>query len=263
MFEITKQSKWLLCLSMLVVIVGCQGEKPEDAWTPAPLTDELAEDPDARAIVQGLVDFIRNQPEIAVEALVSYEAPQEFGQKLEFDLLQRVALARPDRMRWTTVHDDGVMDTAWISDGRFTMLKQPANLWGQIDGPTTNREMLDVLVDDYELDVPFGELLNAGELERLWLGDEVTELSWIGEAWVQGHWTHHIAMNRPGVEVEVWVQKGERPFPAKLTIDYTDVEGRPSYAARFRKWTTEIPASVDFTFTPPPGAQRIEIVPGV
>jgi hypothetical protein len=253
---------WLPALMAIIAIAGCQTEEAEDPWTPPPLTDDVAEEPDPRALVEGLIRFLKSQPEIAVEALVAYEAPQRFGQNLEYDLLQRVALVRPDRMRWTTVHDDGVLDTAWISDGQFTMLIQPAGLWGRIEGPETNREMLDLLVSDYEIDVPFGEVLNTEELEELWLGDEVTELWWVGEAWVQGHWTNHIALNRPGVEVELWIRKGESPFPAKLTIEYTDIEGQPSYVARFRKWMTEVPASVDFSFTPPSDARRVEIVPG-
>jgi hypothetical protein len=262
MFGRTGHLSCLPLLLALIVIAGCRTEHTEEVWTPPPLTDELAEDPDPRVVVKDLIDFMKSLREITVEALVSYEAPQEYGQNLEYDLLQRVALAPPDRMRWMTVHDDGVLDTAWIADGVFTMLKQPANIWGQIEGPPTNREMVGLLMDAYEIDVPFGELLTTSELEQLWLGDEVTELWWVGEAWVQGQWTHHIAMTRPGVEVELWVRKGSEPFPAKMSIEYTEVDGRPSYVARFRKWAAVIPDSMDFGFTLPPDATRVEIVPG-
>lgn len=253
---------WVLCLSTLLLIGGCRGEEPEDAWTPPPLADELATDPDPSAVIKEMIDFLKDQPEITAEALVTYEAPQESGQTLEFEMLQRIALARPDRLHWTTLHDDGVVDNAWFSNGRFNMLKLPANIWGQVDGPSTTREMLAYLADDYELDIPFGDLFSSRNLEQLWLGSEVAELWWVGEAWVQGHWTHHIAASRPGVDFELWVRKGDRPFPAKISITYTDAETQPSYVARFRKWSTTLPASTEFAFTPPPGAQRIEIVRG-
>jgi len=260
MFVTQRRLLCVLCLSALLMFGGCQGEEPEDRWIPPSLTDELAADPDPRIVVKRMIDFLRDQPELAAEALVTYEAPQETGQTLEFDMLQRFALARPDRLRWTTVYDDGVIDTAWYSNGRFSLLKLPANRWGQVDGPSTTREMLAYLADDYELDIPFGDLFSSGNLEELWLGSEVAELSWVGEAWVEGHWTDHVAASRPGVDFELWVRKGDQPFPAKISIDYTDADGQPHYAARFRKWSSTVPASTDFVFTPPPGAERVEMV---
>lgn len=260
-----------LMVAALVGMVGCGQAVPEEAsqesdarfWSPPALVDDDWEQPEGREIIQRNIDFMGAQQELMTEALVSYEAMQESGQILHFDLLQRLAVSRPDKLHWVTLNDDGSTDTAWFSDGVFTLLREPANLWGQIRVPPTIPEMIDRLADEYEVDVPFGDIL-AADLNDLWLGEEVTDLWWVGEAWVEGYWTDHVAVRKPGADLELWVRKGDEPFLAKMTVAFTDAEGKPTYVARFREWHTKVSGAVtDFTFTPPADAEQVEVVPVV
>jgi hypothetical protein len=258
----------LLPLLLLAGVAGCEQQAQQAApdaaglaWTPPALADEDWVEPDGREVIQGNIDFMKAQPEVMTEALVSYEAVQESGQTLHFDLLQRLVVQQPDKLHWVTLNDDGSTDSAWFSDGQFTLLRQPANLWGQVRVPPTIPKMVNRLSDEYDVEVPFGDIL-AADLTELWLGEEVTEVWWVGEAWVEGHWTDHVAVRKPGADLELWVRKGDQPFLAKLAIAFTEEEGQPSYVARFRKWATTLPADMtDFTFTPPPDAERVEVVP--
>jgi hypothetical protein len=262
----TRFHRGRLALLSCIIVAGAAACQPSDGqqtayWTPPALTDEDWREPDGGEVIQQMVDFMAAQQEVVVEALVSYEALQETGQNLHFDMLQRMAISKPDKFFWVTLNDDGSADSAWVSDGRFTFLKQPANIWGQISGPSDFREMVDRLVTEYDLDVPFEAILMRDPNGPLF-GDDVTSLWWVGEAWVEGFWTNHVAAQKPGIDLEVWVRKGDEPFPAKLAITYTDEEGRPTYLARFRKWSTTVPDAVrEFTFTPPPDAERVELVP--
>ncbi len=251
----------LSVLLTLAGIVGCNQEAADHSWTPPALADQDWQEPDGREVVRRLTDFMSGQQEFATEAVVTYGALQESGQKLHFDLLQRMAVRKPDKLHWVTLNDDGTTDSAWFSDGTFTLLKQPANVWGQIDVPHTIPEMVDRLVGEYDLDVPFRDIL-AGDPAEIWLGEDVTSVWWVGEAWVEGYWTDHVAVRKPGVDFELWVRKRGDPFLAKIAIAFTDEQGQPTYVARFRKWETSVAAVVtDFTFTPPPDAEQIEVVP--
>jgi len=238
-------------------------ETADRAWTPPALSDEDWEEPDGREVVRRAIDFMGAQTQLLTEALVSYQAVQESGQKLHFDLLQRMAVQRPDKLHWVTLNDDGSTDSAWFADGRFTLLRQPANVWGQIRVPPTIPGMVQRVSDIYDLDVPFGDIL-AGDLTELWLGDEVTEVWWVGEAWVEGYWTDHVALRKPGADLELWVRKGDEPFLAKMTVAFTEVDGQPVYEARFRKWATSVAdVEADFLFVPPEGSEQVEVVPVV
>jgi len=207
-----------------------------------------------------MTDFMGGQEELMLEALVSYGALQESGQMLHFDLLQRMVMRKPDRLFWVTLYDDATADSAWFGDGAFTLLKQPANLWGQINVPNTIPAMVQRLVDEYSLDVPFRDIL-AGDPAELWLGEDVSDVQYVGEAWVEGAWTEHVAIRKPGVDFELWVLKGDEPFPAKMVVVFTEEEGRPTYLARFRKWATSVPAGSLPEFAPPPDSERLELTP--
>jgi len=252
-----------LVSSFIVAAAGCgqAGDQQALDWAPPALADEDWQEPDGREVIQRHIDFMKGQQVLLTEALVSYEAVQETGQNLHFDLLQRMVLQRPDKLHWVTLNDDGTSESAWFSDGRFALLKQPANLWGQVNVPLTIPELANRLVGEYDIEVPFQDIV-AGDPAELWLGEDVTSVWWVGEAWVEGHWTNHVAVRKPGVDFELWVRKGDSPFPAKMAITYTEDEGQPTYVARFRKWATTVPDAVSqFTFTPPPDAERVEVVP--
>ena len=251
-------------LVAITSLLGCgaPGDQASDSWTPPVLTGTDADwqEPNAREVLGRMTDFLASHQLLMTEALVSYESVQESGQKLQFDFLQRMAIQRPDKFFWTTVHDDGSADSAWFADGQFTLLRQPANVWGQIDGPRTIPAMVDRLINEYGLDVPFPEIL--GPAPGTPLVDAEAEAWWVGEAWVEGHWTNHIAVRDPGADIQVWVRKGDQPFPAKLAFTFMNEKGQPTYVARFRRWSTTVPnAAAQFTFTPPPDAERIEVVP--
>jgi len=233
---------------------------PEEAiWQPAALTGDGMEQPDPRAIISRMTEFMDTHGELGFEALVTYQAVQESGQKLNFDLLQRMALRKPDRMFWVTLYDDASSDSAWFDRGDFTLVRQPANVWGQVDVSPSIPEGVDELVYEYDLDVPFADILTTPGGE-LWLGEEVTSVEYVGEAWVEGYWTDHVALRKPGADIELWIRHGEEPFPMRMNITYTEEEGQPSYSARFREWVTALPEGAVPAFVPPPDSEELEIV---
>jgi len=216
--------------------------------------------PTGREVLTRMVDFLTRQDQIAFEALVTYEAVQESGQMLHFDMIQRMAVHKPGRLHWVTLHGDATEDSAWFDRGDFTWLRQPANLWGQIDLPPSIPEAVDRLVFDYDLDVPFADVLSR-DLGELWLGEDVESLQYIDEAWLEGVWTDHIALRKPGVDLEFWVLQGDEPFPVKTHIIYTEEDGRPAYSARYRNWSTTSPDDTLPEFSPPSGSEHVELVP--
>ena len=252
-----------LVVALLTFTVGCEKQADaEAAWMPPPLAQDDAPAADGREVIGRMVDFIAGHDELVTEAQVTYEAPQESGRTLEFDQLLRVAVRRPDTLGWDTLQDDATADTARFSGGRFTLIKQPANRWGQVEGPTRIRDMVDRLVEEYGVEVPFQDVL-LGDVHETWLAGDVTSILYVGEAWVGGDWTDHVAGRKPGADFELWVRKGPQPFPEKLSIDFNEEGARLSYSARFLKWGTSIPETMVFDFTPPPDAEEIELVPVV
>jgi len=248
-----------LLLVTLSGIPGCQREDDAIQLPPAPTTDEGAL-PSPEELVGQMSEFLQSHGQFAFDAFVTYEALQESGQKLQFDLVQRMAVSQPDRLHWVTLRDDGSTNTVWFSDGVFTMLKQPENIYGQIDGLGTIPEMVDVVVNEFGLVVPFSDFLLAGE-ESVFLRGLESSL-YGGLTWVEGVWTHHVAFRSELVDFQVWIREDGDPIPQKLVITWKYEEGLPSYVARFRKWRFSLPSDESqFRFVAPPDAERIEVIP--
>lgn len=230
-------------------------------WNPPPLSEASADFPEPGALLRRTAEFINSQSTFSMEALISFSAQQESGQTLHFDALERLAIQRPDKLTWVTLNDDGTVEQGWLRAGEFTLLKQPANMWGRVAVPSAIPDAVDRLVNEYNLDVPFQELL-AGDLIQRWVGEGVTSLQYVGEEWVQGSWTDHVALRRPGVDFEMWIRHGPEPFPAKMMIILTEDDGKSSYVARFRNWSTTLaPGDATFEFTAPADAQKVQVAP--
>jgi len=250
----------LLALLLLLAAgtTGCQGDE-DGLRMPPPIADDI-DPPSPEGLLGQMSEFMNAHSTFAFDALVTYEALQESGQKLEFDLVQRIAVSQPDRLYWVTLRDDGSTNTVWYSDGTFTMLKQPDNVYGQVEGLGTIPEMIDVVVNEYGIVVPFADLLASGS-ESVFLLD-LESSTYAGLAWVDGEWTHHIALRSDLVDFELWIPEDGDPVPQRLRIIWKHEEGLPGYQARFRRW--EFSPSFDesqFQFVAPPDAERIEVIP--
>ena len=256
-FFTTRRIAQLLLFAALPSMSSCRTEEERPA--PPALVGENLAPPTPAEVIQDMTDYMQAHQELAFEALATYEVVQESGQKLQFDLEYSLVASRPDRLFWTTQSDDGSVDSVWYENGTFTMLKQPDNIYGQIEVPTTIGEMIGVVVDEYGITVPFMDILTGQARETI---QDAAPSGWyVGTSWVNGAWTHHLALRAPDIDLEIWVGM-EEPVPLKLTITWKHEVGMPSYMARFRKWNTS--PSIDesvFYFEAPPGAELVEIVP--
>jgi len=249
----------------LIGLSGCgaSGVPDGDSVFAMP-TDPPAGDgplPTADEVLEGMVAFMESQQELAVDAYISFEVLQNTGQLLSFNNVQYLAMRRPDRLAWTTVRDDATVDEVWFADGVFTMLKHPDNIYGQVeDLPAEITGAVDVLVDGFGIFVPFSDLI-SGHARKIFLEESDSKM-YVGEAWIRGQWTHHLALRGGDFDVELWVSAEGDPVPLRMGIRWKNEEGQPTYFARFHNWDLT-PAFDDTTFRTdlPDNAERVIMVP--
>lgn len=248
----------LVTLAGVLVAQGCRQE--EKLPLPSAFVPDEIDQLDPEELLADMATFLAAHEDFGFDALVTYESLQESGRVLHFDLVQRVAVSRPDRLFWKTLYDDARVDTVWFSRGRFSMLKQPDAIYGQVDVPSRIRDMIDVVTNDYGMIVPFRDLFSVRDASPFL--EDAKDVLYIGPAWVENRWSHHIAARNDLVDFEIWVQAEGDPVPLRIAITWKREEGRPSYVAHFRGWSFS-PAFDDsqFRFDPPPDAEKIEILP--
>lgn len=249
-----------VCLLILVLALasGCQQGDDPQADLPAPPGEPSALSPEE--LLTRMTAFMASHNDFSFEAHVTYQSLQASGQTLHFDMIQRMAVSKPDRLFWETRNDDASVDRAWFSDGRFAMFKQPDDIYGQIEVPTTIPEMIDVATNDYGIIVPFADLLAGGD--RSVFLEDLQESDYVGLAWVEGDWSHHLALRNELVDFELWIKAEGDPIPLRLAITWKFEEGLPVNVARFREWDFS-PAfdESQFQFEAPSGAEQIAVLP--
>ena len=80
----------------------------------------------------------------------------------------------------------------------------------------------------------------------------------VGKAVIDGATCDHLAFSRPGVDFQVWVTEGRKPFPCKYVVTDTATPARLSVTTLMRDWSTKHSLGhADFTFSPPKGDKAI------
>ncbi len=72
---------------------------------------------------------------------------------------------------------------------------------------------------------------------------------------------HHLFfLQPPGIELELWVAKGEQAVPRRLIVTYRSLPGEPRFIAEMSDWNFNVhPTAADFTLQLPKGATKIDL----
>ena len=243
----------VLLLAPLLAQAQAGAQATAAASTPAATKDaavlrRLAE---VGSTLRGLKHFAVRADAVTDEVLMS-------GQKLQFASTVEYVVSAPDKLRAQLRSDRRHRD--FYFDGRtLTQVAPRAGYYASVSMPGTLAENMTRLAERYEIELPLADLFlwgtPAGGL------DDVTSALLVGPAQVNGVACDHFAMRQPGVDWQVWVERGARALPLKLVITTTDEPAQPQYAATL-KWTLGAPpAAGSVTYTPAKGMTRIELKP--
>jgi len=219
-------------------------------------------DAEADRLLREMCDYLGSLPTFTVKARNTMEVVVLNGQKLNFEAASEVAVARPNRVRSRRA---GVLDELdfYYDGSQMTLYVQDGDMgfYGSREMPDDLDAALDVLRDSLSLEVPGADLLYSDAYDgMMW---DVYEATYVGLESVGGGSAHHLAFRASAVDFEVWVLDGDRPLPAKYVITEKWTTGAPQFAVELSDW--DVTPTIDpdlFTFTPPPGAMRIDFLEG-
>jgi hypothetical protein len=241
--------KTLACVASMALMA------PAFAADPAAAPLAPAQHDSAASHLAAMTRYLASLPGFQVTLLGSYDAMQESGQKIEFQELRELVLARPDRMRVRHVRSDGV-ESRIVFDGKtISVLDGEANVYAQAPQPSALDDAIVYFVRDLGMRLPLARLLTTrapDEIER-----RVQSLVYVERTDLPQP-AHHIVGRADNVDVQLWIADGDRPLPLRIVLTYVDQPGQPQFRAQFLDWKTEPPGGTDtFRFTPPPDARKI------
>jgi hypothetical protein len=215
-------------------------------------TDEV------KGLLKQSADFLAAQSSFGFRAHLGFDAVQLNGQKLEFGATRKVTLRRPDRLRVEATQRDGDRRTIFFDGEQIAIDLPEENAYVAVKKPGTLDAAIGYLVDDLDTPAPLHDFLSSNFYDGV--EDKILVGFYVEEAAVGERRCHHLAFRSSEVDVQIWIEDGERPLPCRLVITYKQEEGSPQFWAQFHDWDLS-PKTPDrlFEYEPPEGAERLAL----
>jgi len=212
---------------------------------------------EAKALLKAMTDYVAAQKAISFDYDVSLEVVTKDNQKLTLAASGNVELARPDKVRAS--RSGGFADIETVFDGKtLTILGKNMNIYTQVAIPGSIDHLVDELREKYHRPLPAADLLTSDSYDGLM--EDVVDVKDLGSGVIGGRECDHLAFRKKDVDWQIWIAQGSRPYPCRYDIATTVVAGSPGYSIQIRDWKSGSDiASGGFSFTPPPGARRVDV----
>jgi len=242
----------LAVLAIAVIAIA----NPARAADPKPATAASAQDPDAKALLLTMADFMARAPGLRVTMRSSYDAIQADSQRIEFGERRQILMQRPDKLRVEVERSDGergyvVFDGRWI-----TAFNATENVYARVQKPGSLDQALVYMVRDLQATMPLARLFTTGFPQ--YLDKRAMSVTFVEECTLFDVPTNHVAARSDEVDLQLWIAKGPEPLPRRVVITYKNAPGQPQFRADLHDW--KVAATTDaaaFTFVPPAGAEQV------
>lgn len=221
-----------MTLVLLLVVVGAN---PKSADV----------DPVAVAALEKMTTSVRGLTALSVQAIIETDEVLESGQKVTHASSIALTMHRPNRLH-VDVKTERSLRQLFFDGQSFTIWSPRAGYYASAKAPGTIADLVTLGAERYAFDLPFADVFPWEPLEHGELGAARN----LGSMQLDGVDCEHYAFRQSGLEWELWIEQG---LPRKVQLG----DRRVTYS-----WNLGLLGEdeAQFTFTPPRGAQKIELV---
>jgi hypothetical protein len=261
-----KTCNWLLVVGLLLATTPLLARQPqalpqaEKAATAAPQAGkEQPSEPDPLQVLQKMCDFLKSQQQFTYKAEVADDQVYAGGKKLQYGIDIETFVRRPDRLRVNAEGD--LVDKQFYFDGKtITLYDKNDNVYGTLEVPPNIESALDKASKEFGVRVALTDLASPKLCELI--RGKVKHSLYVGLSKVRGVPCHHLAFDGDEVQLQLWVDAGDKPLPRKVVMNYKKLPAEPQWTAYLSDWNFAPQLNDNlFAFTPPPGAEKIKFVP--
>jgi hypothetical protein len=248
----------ILVLSLLALSLAAPSTYAQTAPAGTPAPAATAVDP---ASVQALKDmgaFLQTLKRFSVATEVTGERVLADGQKLQHTATAKMNVERPNKIRALMQSTRSKREIFY--DGKTVTLYTPAQkYYSTVEFTETIGGLIGRLEERYGVELPLSDLFLFGTPAAPL--DKIESAMNAGQELIGNDICDHYAFRQAKVDWQIWITTGSKPLPRKVVITNRADEARPQSVSLIH-WNLK-PTFKDsvFTFTPPKGATKIEIVP--
>jgi len=243
----------ILALSLLAMAMALAAPSANAQTAPAAAVDP--------ASIQALKDMgahLQTLKRFSVATEVTGERVLADGQKLQHTATAKMNVQRPNKIRALMKSARSTREI--IYDGKSVTLFTPAQkYYSTVAFTETIGGLIDKLEARFGVEMPLSDLFLFGTPEAPL--DKIESAMNAGQDFIDDDLCDHYAFRQGKVDWQIWITVGSKPLPRKLVITNRADEARPQ-SVHTIDWNLK-PTFKDsvFTFTPPKGATKVELVP--
>ncbi len=227
-------------------------------WAYAAETTAPEKEPDPMVVLKQACDYLKSLKQFSFRSEVIDEQVYYKGRKLQYGIDMETTVERPDKLRVNAV-GDLVNRQFYYNGNTITLYDKNAGIYAAMEVPPGIEEALDKAQKEFGLRVALTDLASPALWELV--SKDIENPIYVGLHKVHGVPCHHLAFEKRGVQVQVWIDAGTNPLPLKIVFNRRKQEGSPEWTAYLSAWdTTAHPADDLFTFVPPPGVEKVKFV---
>jgi hypothetical protein len=236
---------------LLLIAAGLSTQLPAQENS---IPDTAKVEPAATQALDRMGAYLRTLKAFQVQAQVTSEVVMPDGQKVQLSQKTNILARTPDRLMADIQGDQG--SKLYLFDGHtFTFFARDAGYYATAAIPGTLRQLVDILREKYDIEVPLVDLFLWGSPDNT--PPTLTSATDIGPTEVDGVSCEQYAFRQEGLDWQVWIQAGDYPLPRKLVLTTLTDDARPQHTS-ILTWNLAPSYNEDsFTFTPPPDTHKI------
>jgi hypothetical protein len=245
---------------VLILLVMSAAASNIHAQAPAPGSTKPAASAVDPASVQALKDmgaYLQSLKRFTVSTEFTGERVLRDGQKLQHTANADLRVVRPDKLR--TLMSSARTERELVYDGKTVTLYMPVQkYYSTVEHAGTIGDLIDRLEEKYGTELPLADLFRWGTPAAP--VDKIESAMYAGQDLIGKDLCDHYAFRQGRIDWQIWISAGERALPRKVVITNRADEARPQSVSMI-SWDLK-PNFADsiFTFAPPQGAKKIDIV---
>lgn len=198
-------------------------------------TPAAAAEASAKKLFKAMSDYLVGQKAISFTYDANLEIVTTDLQKLGFASSGQVTLNRPDKLRMTRT--GGFVDVELAYDGKtLAVMGKNLNVYAKFARSGSIDELIDTLRFDYDIAAPAADLLSSSPSEVMM--SNVTDVKDLGSGIIGGKECDHLAFRTKSTDWQIWIARGDRPYPCRFTITSKMMAQAPSYTIQVTEWKT-------------------------
>jgi hypothetical protein len=216
-------------------------------------------DPDAATVLKAMSDKLAAAQQFTFKGTRTVDpALAQGGRDVKLNARLQGAVARPNKISASAA--DSRSTRRFIYDGENVTLYNPdANHYATVPGGSDIDKTIDKIVENWNFHPAMADLLVSDPYASL--SKRATSGKLVGTEKVRGINCHHITVTQEALDWEAWISASDHLL-RRFVITFKGVEGSPKVRVEITEWDLDPTLSASqFTFTPPKGAQKIEMVP--